>query len=417
MIIPVSPSRFSRVKVLRRSTSPLEQKESGVLCFAAVDWWYHNRAHSDVQLAKNLARGRPVLLVNSIGLRVPLPGRSSQPMRRVLRKAASLTRGVRRPIPDLPGFYVFSPVAIPPQASPRLRRASALLVRWQVQAVSMWLGIRRPHLLVTIPSAVDVTRGMPCSSLVFNRSDLQSAFPEADGGLIEQMENELLRTADAVIYVSRELMELDREVVGERAYYLGHGLDLDHFTRVPTDEQPADIRSIPGPRIGFFGGIDDYVVDLELIERLSVELPDAQVILIGDATCNLDRLTARPNVTWLGMRPYEEIPAYGSAFDVAIMPWLSNSWIRFCNPIKLKEYLALGLPVVTTDYPELASMLRYVRVATPDGFSTAVREALAEPLTPEAVARRRVAVARDTWSTKADELRDLMRSSAGRGRV
>ena len=69
--------------------------------------------------------------------------------------------------------------------------------------------------------------------------------------------------------------------------------------------------------------------------------------VVGAATCPMDDLVALPNVHWLGMKPYDQVPAYGAGFDVAIMPWLSNDWIRFCNPIKTKEYLALGLPIVS----------------------------------------------------------------------
>jgi glycosyltransferase involved in cell wall biosynthesis len=113
-------------------------------------------------------------------------------------------------------------------------------------------------------------------------------------------------------------------------------------------------------------------------------------------------------VHWLGVRPYEEVPRYGAGFDVALMPWLRNPWIEASNPIKLKEYLALGLPVVSTDFPELA---RYRAVLTavedPDAFVDAVRAVLASggPSTPEG---RRAAVAHDSWDTRAEELEALL---------
>ena len=76
-------------------------------------------------------------------------------------------------------------------------------------------------------------------------------------------------------------------------------------------------------------------------------------MLIGDATCSMERYAKYPNVHWLDFRPYEQIPGYGSGFDVALMPWLDNDWIKHANPIKMKEYLALGLAVVSTDFPEV----------------------------------------------------------------
>jgi glycosyltransferase involved in cell wall biosynthesis len=129
----------------------------------------------------------------------------------------------------------------------------------------------------------------------------------------------------------------------------------------------------------------------------------------------MSRLVARPNVTWLGKRAYKLIPAYGSAFDVAIMPWLDNEWIRYCNPVKLQEYLALGLPVVTTDFPELGPLRSAVRVATPADFSEAIRAALREPQNEAVRAARRRHVLSRTWESKAREVEALLDEGAGDG--
>lgn len=349
------------------------------MCFSAQDWWYHNRAHSDFQLMRSIAAHRKVLVVNSIGMRMPTPGRSTQVLRRVGRKLRSVAMLVRRPLPELPGFYVMSPLPLPFYGSPLVRRVNALLVRAQVLAVSRALGLHRPVIMVTIPTAWDVVRPMRRQALVFNRSDRHSSFPESDRPTIEALERGLLERSDHVVYVSTALMDEERRMTGDRAYFLDHGVDTDHFRRRPESEQPADLRAIPGPRVGFFGALDDYLVDFDLLERIAVELPDASLVLIGDATVPMERLTRHPNVHWLGFRPYERIPAYGSGFDVAIMPWLDNPWIKHSNPIKLKEYLALGLPVVSTDFRELVNYADRVRVAAGgDLFLDAVRATLRE---------------------------------------
>ncbi len=188
---------------------------------------------------------------------------------------------------------------------------------------------------------------------------------------------------------------------------LGHGVDLAHFDPAATGPEPTDLAAVPHPRVGFFGGIDDYVVDLPLVRRLAQALPDVSVVLVGAATCPLDDLLALPNVHWLGMKPYDEIPRYGAGFDVAIMPWLQNDWIRFCNPVKTKEYLALGLPVVTTPYPEASAHCDVLAVAQePEDFVAMVAQALAGESvgTPES---RRASVLDDSWSSRADVLRTL----------
>ncbi|MDR8407468.1 glycosyltransferase [Nonomuraea sp. 3-1Str] len=374
----------------------------GYVCFSAQDWWYHNQAHSDFQLMRSIAAHREVLIVNSIGMRMPTPGRSTQVLRRITRKLRSVAKLVREP---LPGFHVMSPLPLPFYGSPLLRRLNAVLVRAQVTAVCRALGMRRPVVVVTIPTAWDVVRPMARRSLVFNRSDRHSAFPEADAATIGALERALLARADRVVYASRALMADERPLTGDRAHFLDHGVDLGHFTR--TAALPPDLAAVPGPRIGFFGALDDFVVDFDLLERVAVELPHASLVLIGDATAPMERLTKYPNVHWLGFRPYERIPEYGSGFDVAIMPWQDNAWIRHANPIKLKEYLALGLPVVSTDFAELAAYTGRVRVAAGHAaFVEAVKLTL-DTGGPATAGELRASVLDASWSTRARELMAL----------
>ena len=328
--------------------------DPGWICFSAQDWWYHNRAHSDFQLMRRVAQRRPVLFINSIGMRTPVPGRSTQFMRRIVRKAKSVLRFLKQPLPETPGFHVLTPVILPFYGSRTLRAVNAWLVRHQVRLVAKRVGIDPSDavLFVTIPTAVDVVRPLPRRSLLANRSDLHSAFEETNQDLIRDLENELLAQSDRVLYTSHALMKTEEPVSGDRAVFFDHGVDFDRFASV-SGPPPADLANIPRPIVGFFGGIDDYIVDLDLLKRVAEELPDCSLVLIGDATCPIDELVSLPNVHWLGFRPYEQIPSYGAAFDVALMPWLRNEWIQHSNPIKLKEYLALGLPVVSTDFPEV----------------------------------------------------------------
>jgi glycosyltransferase involved in cell wall biosynthesis len=224
--------------------------------------------------------------------------------------------------------------------------------------------MRAPVIVTTLPTAWDVVRPMRRHSLVFNRSDRHSEFPEADRSAIESLERELLRGADHVLYVSRSLLASERTLTDHRAHFLDHGVDIEHFRRRETVELPLDLVEIPEPRVGFFGALDDYLVDFDLLERVAAELPDVSLVLIGDATCSMERFDKYPNVHLLGFRPYERIPAYGSGFDVALMPWLDNDWIKHANPIKMKEYLALGLAVVSTDFPEVERYSDVIRIAS-----------------------------------------------------
>lgn len=357
---------------------------------------------------RRVAETRSVLFVNSITMRMPLPGRSTKFVRRIARKARSMARRLQRPVDELPNFWVLTPVILPLYGSRTARAANAALIRLQVRRAARRAGIAEPIYFVTIPTAWEVVRPLPRRALIFNRSDKHSTYVEADRDFIQSLETDLLRHADRVLYVSGSLMADDAEATGDRAVFLDHGVDLAHFRRSPVTEEPADLRTIPHPRVGYFGGLDGYLVDFELLHRLAADLPEAQLVLVGDASESMRQFESMPNVHWLGFRPYEVIPKYGSGFDVAIMPWLQNEWIAHSNPIKTKEYLALGLPVVTTPFAEARRYGHVLRIANDaDMFVELVRLALAEAPSSAKQEQRRAAVAEDSWDRRAQELIEI----------
>lgn len=379
--------------------------DPGWICFSGQDWWYHNRAHSDFQLLTRVARQRKVLFVNSIGMRMPTPGRSTQVTRRIFRKAMSVARFLKQPLPDTPNFYVLTPLILPFYGSRLMRALNARVVREQVRMAARRIGINPDDavIFVTVPTAADVVRGWPRRSLVANRSDLHSAFEETDQALIRGFETELVSKSDVALYTSHSLLRTEGSLAGERAIFLDHGVDYDRFASATGKPHP-DLADIPRPIVGFFGGLDDYVVDLALLRKVAEDLPDCSIVLIGDATCPIDDIVSLPNVHWLGFRPYEEIPSYGAGFDVALMPWLRNDWIQQCNPIKMKEYLAIGQPVVSTSFPEVRFYSETIAIAdNHDHFVQLIRDAL-DGGAVGTIESRKARVKGITWDRQAEQL-------------
>ena len=384
-------------------------KSHDIICFCGQDWWYHNRAHSDFQLMTRAAKKRKVLLVNSIGMRMPMPGKSPLPFRRIWRKLKSMLRHVRRPLADTPDYVVMTPILFPFYGSEKARAFNSALIRMQVERQAKKMGIRDPHIIVTVPTAWEVAKDMQCSSLVYNRSDKHSAFSEADTSLIKHLENELFTKADGVLYSSRAFLASERHLTGNRSHFLDHGVDTVHFA---PRERTGKLTGLgcKRPIVGFFGGLDDYVVDFDLLELVAKERPQYSLVLIGDATLPMDRLTRYPNVHHLGFRPYQEIPDLGADFDISIMPWLDNDWIRSCNPIKMKEYLSLGQEVVTTYFPEAEHYLEYVHVANDgESFLRHLDEVVAGKRAP---GDRRELLKSATWNDRTDELLAVLDSIA-----
>lgn len=389
-------------------TTDRSSQIDGVVCFAGVDWWYHNRGHSECQIMRRLARKLPVLWINSIGMRLPTPGKSSLVLRRFARKLRSTFRGMRR---DDSGLWVYSPLFLPRYT----RTATALngiLLDWQVRVLTRWLGISNPCVWVTIPTAVVAVERGRWERIVFNRSDAFSSFPEVDTEVIKQFEEKLLRRSDDVLYVSRDLMEQERGRC-RRAHLVPHGVDFDHFasarsTDGPTMPAPARIATLPKPIVGFYGALDDYTIDLELMIRIARSIPEGTLLVIGPRAMEIGRLLAEPNVVYLGPIPYEELPAYAAHFDVGIMPWLRNEWIAKCNPIKLREYLALGFPIVSIQFPELADYEEHVYAAADhEEFLQQLRHAL-EERSPERSKARRASVLDESWDSRTSQVSRIL---------
>ncbi len=382
------------------------------LCFAGQDWWTHGRAHSDFQLLVEVARTRKVLVINSIGMRMPLPGRSTKFATRIARKVRSTMRGLTYPDPARPDFALYSPVILPFYGSPFLRWINAWIVAIQVRFLCRHLGIERPITIVTVPTALDVVRHVPHRGLFYYRADDAAAAEDVDGDFVHQLERQLFEQVSRVIYVSRALMASEADETAAKATLIDHGVDTDHFAPDSTRVVPPDLAALPKPWIGFFGTIENMSVDIELLGQVAESNPTASLVLIGKTAADVSRLEKLPNVHLLGPRDYEDLPAYAQFFDVALLPRPDSKWTRAANPIKLKEYLALGLPVVSTRFPEVEFYASVVRVAPSSReFVEAVTETLAHGGLVDAGACRRFVEA-STWANKAAQLMALCEAPA-----
>jgi glycosyltransferase involved in cell wall biosynthesis len=170
---------------------------------------------------------------------------------------------------------------------------------------------------------------------------------------------------------------------------------------------PDDVAHLPRPILGFFGLIQDWV-DIELLAEVARRRPTWSIVLIGDlATASKPRVET-DNLHVLGRRPYEDLPGYCRVFDIGLIPFRVNELTRNVNPIKLREYLAAGLPVVSTPLPEVAAYEPLVYIADGvDAFVGACERAMADD-GPELVARRQAAMQQETWRAKVERLSELV---------
>ncbi|MBI4231358.1 MAG: glycosyltransferase, partial [Planctomycetes bacterium] len=190
-----------------------------------------------------------------------------------------------------------------------------------------------------------------------------------------------------------------------RARLLPHGVDLAHFARALDEATPlpADLAAIPRPRIGFFGVVDEKWLDLALLEWLARQRPAWCFVLVG-ALVNVDptRWASIPNLRWLGWRPYESLPGYCRGFAAGIIPFAASELTRKARPLKMKEYLAAGLPAISTVPPE-TGYERVVRHAPSREAFLAALDAVVATGTAAGREERLASVRGDSWDARAEE--------------
>jgi glycosyltransferase involved in cell wall biosynthesis len=371
--------------------------ELSFVCFGGVDWWYHHRGHADVQLVRQYVKNGPVLYINSIVMQKAGLGRPGSFIPKLIRKTKSITKGLEKIEQD---FWVYSPFSLPLHhlAAGRILNEKILLA--QIRNAVNKIGISTPIVWVVCPTACDVALKMPRSKLVYLRTDVYELFPGVHFETIRNFDLKLKACSDLTLFVSKNLFDEEAHMC-KRALYLSHGVNYEMFSCLNDQTAaPADMARIPKPIVGYFGSICGPTVDYALLSELADLLPQMSFVFVGKVYDNIPFLD-RKNVWILGQKPYEEVPCYGRLFDVTIMPWRQTDWIRACNPVKLKEYLALGKPIVSTPFPELEKYSDLVYIAkTPNEFAACIRKALAED-SSEHIATRRKKVEKATWDSKA----------------
>ena len=375
-------------------------KGENIICFSSVDWSHVPTSKKHVMTI--LARENRVLFVETFGSRAP--GLSRLHAGRVCRRLGSCMRGIRR-IPQEGELYVYSPVSLPWRHGPAGKMTAKLLLH-TMRRLARKLDLGAPLLWYYMPTPVEFFGQLGEKAVIYHCVDEWSTYP---GGADEQFmkaEADLLRRADAVFVTNRLLLEKKRQF-NPSACYLPHGCDAAHFAHAAgPGPLPPDLEALPGPRIAMVGAVAQWL-DWDLLTGLARSHPAWSIILIGPVSYNADTspAAAEPNLHLLGLKPYEELPAYYRGIDATIVAFTDDEHIRYSAPTRLLEHLAAGKPVVSTDYPAAREFpAGLVTVAADAGkFSSAVEEAL-EQDTPERRERRRNFAAANSWESRVEEM-------------
>lgn len=209
-----------------------------------------------------------------------------------------------------------------------------------------------------------------------------------------------VRSADIVLTTSDKLYELAAGI-NPNVYLVPNGCDYEHFANF-IHGRPAEIANLPGPIIGYIGVVASWV-DVDLIIRVADSYPDCSIVVVGPLY-NISEVPTRGNIHWVGFKAYEELPAYAQSFDVGIIPFKASSMTEAVNPIKMWEYMATGMPIVTTNLPEASKYRDLVLVsAGADDFIYNVGRAIAEN-SPEKRSERMKLALENSWRVRASQI-------------
>lgn len=328
-----------------------KETEYDIICFGPSDWWANNPSCCTHLMTKMSSRHR-ILYVNPVSS--DLLGTHSRRglMTRIVRKCKSILRFYQK---DQSGrIHVISPVFIPIQGIRFLDILNNIMVRLQLAAVCLWLRMRQPLIWIENIRAADFLKANNKKTILYHVSDRFEECPYTKNkDKLRERETRITEISNIIICVSKELFESKKKIGGD-VFYLPHGVDYDLFRQADITGQryllPFNDNK---PIVGYFGTLTAQN-DIELLEYCASNLPDMNFVFAGQITAgNYSRLQAMPNVLFLGKVPYEDIPKLCAAFDVCLLPWKMNTWIKNCNPLKLKEYLASGKPIVSVPIHEV----------------------------------------------------------------
>jgi glycosyltransferase involved in cell wall biosynthesis len=373
----------------------------GIVCFAK-DWDEDPTSNNHVM--RLLGRSNRVLWLNSIATRKPNLG-SARDLSKIFRKLVSFFRGPRQ---VSEGLWVYTPIVLPLPHSRIATRINTWILRIAVSMIRRRLGIDRFQLWVFIPTAVKYVGKLRESLAVYYVTDEYSKFGYVDAADVAQNDRTMCAKADVIFATAQSLVE-KRLPLNPETHLARHGVDYDLFSKALDDATtvPPDMASLPKPVLGFYGALQHWL-DYDLIEYLARRHPDWSIALIGQPLTDLSRLKALPNVHLLGRKPHDQLPAYCKGMSVALIPHRVNELTLNMNPIKLREYLSAGLPVVSVKLPEVETYAEHCRVAgTYEEFERHVEEALRGD-SPRARCRRSQSMRSETWDRRVAEIGTLV---------
>jgi glycosyltransferase involved in cell wall biosynthesis len=374
-----------------------------IICFAS-GWDYHPTSKHHIM--RQLSRCNNIIWINWHCSRRPTLGLGD--LRSMTTRLWQIRQGARS---AGDAITVLTPWQVPLPESRAVRRFNAMMTRRAINKVLHRLPKRPVQIWSFAPDTADLVGSFDEEAVVYYCVDAFGEFSGYNRRLIEQRERELIDRSDVVITTSPPLFE-GRRNLHRSVHYIEHGVDHAHLSRALEDATPvpADIAALPRPIFGFVGVVGDWV-DVNLVAELARRRPEASIVMIGPATASIPAAASLPNVHWLGGRDHKLLPGYLKAFDVGLIPFRQVPLTHNANPIKLYEYVAAGVPTVSTSLPAVKPIDGSVWLADDaDSIARCCDEALRHNTAAERSARSKLMLAH-SWSQRLEQISTVVESA------
>lgn len=305
-----------------------------------------------------------------------------------------------------PRLWKLIPWALPGHDLPASAALSDVVIAAQIEVAARRV-LPAERVLVTFDPVRGRLRGVGRDLTVYWRRDLAACAPYVSSvALARARHRRLLRRADLVTAVSPDLVE-DSRRVNPNVVLLPNGADVAHFAHEARPPDELTLLAAGRPIVGYLGAVS-WRVDVDLLERLARRRPDWFFVLIGDVSVAVPRVA---NLAVAGPRRYADLAPWAQSFDVGIVPYRDDAFNRASFPLKVFDYLAAGVPVVSSRLPAIEPLHGVQSARGVDGFETAIAAMIDRR--PSRASCRAVAAA-NSWDVRAAELENLVEQRAGR---
>lgn len=386
-----------------------------IICFSSIDWDFNWQGHQEI-MHRLAAGGNRVLFIENTGVR--RPRLSDYP--RLVKRIRNWRRGYKGFRLQEKNLYVFSPLLLPFPHSRLARLLNKLLF---LRLLNSWCKSQRysnPIIYSFLPSALtlEVIKSLPYKLLIYYCID-SFEHSSVRASRIRASEKRMIRLAD-LVFVTSELLRGHCLAGNKEVHKFPFTVDYETFEKVResrTECLPEDLKTIPPVRIGYIGGLHRWL-DQELVSKLSGLLPEVNFVFVGPEQEQMHLLRNLPNVHLLGGKPHDLLPCYLRYFELGLIPYLKTEYTDNVYPTKLNEYLAMGLPVVSTTIREVELFAQQHPAMVDLGedaeaFAAYIRNRLAAAGSSEEKKARqaRIELARNnSWAVRMEKMSELIQN-------